>query len=48
MEKEWLSLLTLLKTDFSRQICNEKLLQIGKVNPSNNILWRKWQIIGEI
>ena len=30
IEKEWLSLLTLLKTRLSRQFCSENLLQIGK------------------
>ena len=30
IEEKWLSLLTLLKTDLLRQLCSQKLLQIGK------------------
>ena len=35
IREEWLSLLTLLKTDLSRQLSFEKLLQIRKIHSSN-------------
>ena len=40
--EEWLSLLTLLKTGLSRQLCSEKLLQIDKnIFNNNNTLLEK-------
>ena len=49
IRKEWLRLLTLLKTGLLRQISSDKLLQIRKINSKlPRFWWWNWQRIGRI